>query len=107
LNAPYISNNKVTNLRKEVNLFHTVRVPMQGKNLTSSEVKRLIDLYTLPGYLKEYERTGKFVLPYSVDHPLTPAFEVINNSEYYYYQKLLWNLQTEKIITVKDDFKSV
>ena len=79
----------------------------QGKNLALSEANRLIALYTLPGYLKEYERTGQFVLPYSVDHPLTPVFEVITNPEYHYYQKLLWDLHNEKVITLNNDFKSV
>ena len=107
LNAPYILNNKVTTTQQKLNIFHEVHISRQGKNLALSEANRLIALYTLPGYLKEYERTGQFVLPYSVDHPLTPVFEVITNPEYHYYQKLLWDLHNEKVITLNNDFKSV
>ncbi len=59
------------------------------ENLSSGEVARLISLYTSTGFLKEYERTSKFALPYSVDHPLTPASEIIQNVDYYYYQKVI------------------
>jgi hypothetical protein len=65
------------------------RLSTYNESLTSHEVRRLIELYTPAGFLKEYERTGSFRLPYSVDHPLTPVQEVITNSEYLYYQKLL------------------
>ncbi|HEX4373826.1 MAG TPA: hypothetical protein VHZ50_11025 [Puia sp.] len=59
------------------------------ENLSSGEVTRLITLYTSKGFLKEYERTGKFALPYPVDHPLIPARDIIQNLDYHYYQKLL------------------
>jgi len=107
LSAPYIINNKLSNLEENIKAFHRTRLPFEGKNLTSTEVTRLINLYTSAGYLKEYERTGKFVLPYAVDHPLTPVFEIINNSEYHYYQKLLWDLHDEKKIAFKHDPKFV
>jgi hypothetical protein len=66
-----------------------MRIEGEGKKFPSRDLQQLINLYTSAGYLKEYERTGHFVLPYSVDHPLSPVLEVINNSEYTYYQKFL------------------
>jgi hypothetical protein len=69
--------------------INLIRPTTYMENLSSGEVTRLISLYTSTGFLKEYERTSKFVLPYSVDHPLTPAPEIIQNVDYYYYQKLI------------------
>ena len=61
----------------------------QGKQLSEAEVRRLINLYTPSGFLEAYQRTGEFVFPYPVDHPLTPVSEVISNSNYHFYQKLI------------------
>jgi NADH:ubiquinone oxidoreductase subunit 5 (subunit L)/multisubunit Na+/H+ antiporter MnhA subunit len=88
-------------------LLQVIRSSTQLENWKQSEVNRLIHLYTPTGFLKQYEKTGQFTLPYSVDHPLTPAGEVINNSEYSYYQKLLWDLHNEKLVKFRGDQKSL
>jgi NADH:ubiquinone oxidoreductase subunit 5 (subunit L)/multisubunit Na+/H+ antiporter MnhA subunit len=71
-----------------------------------SEVNALIRLYTPTGFVEQYKKTGKLTaVPYSIDHPLTPAEEVINNSEYSYYQKLLWDLHNAKVLKFRGDQK--
>ena len=87
--APYISNNKIKTTKDQFFLLSLKRFPTQVENLKQIEVNRLLELYTTTGFLTEYEKTGQFALPYSVDDPLTPALEVINNTEYHYYQKLI------------------
>jgi len=107
LSGPYIFNNKIVITKEKSLIWKLNRLSTYNESLTSNEVRRLIELYTPVGFLKEYERTGNFRLPYSVDHPLTPAQEVINNSEYLYYQKLLWDLQHEKTTVIAGDQKSI
>jgi hypothetical protein len=46
------------------------------------------------------------VLPYDIDSPLTPSNEIISNPEYYYYQKLLLDIQNEKSTRFLGDKKS-
>lgn len=106
LMAPYMSNNKISNKENTDFSFSLKRFPTQTENLKQSEVNRLLELYTSTGFLTEYEKTGQFTLPYSVDDPLTPALEVIKNTEYSYYQKLIWDLQNEKLTTIGKDNKS-
>jgi len=107
---PYVFNKKLRETMEKVFPLVLVRVSRsstQLENWKQNEVTRLLQLYTTTGFLKEYERTGQFTLPYSVDHPLTPAEEVINNSEYSYYQKLLWDLHHEKSIKILGDQKLI
>jgi proton-translocating NADH-quinone oxidoreductase chain L len=106
LNAPYISNQKVIVISEKPFQINLIRPITYMENLSSGEVTRLISLYTSTGFLKEYARTSKFVLPYSVDHPLTPAPEIIQNVDYYYYQKLIWDLHNEKTTRLAGDSKS-
>ena len=82
------------------------RYSTDTKPLSQKEVTRLIQLYTPTGFLMEYERTGSFVLPYSIDSMLTPPVEIVNNPEYHYYQKLIWDLQNEKATIIVGDNKS-
>lgn len=95
--APYFFNKKLI-VNSENRFFKNslYSVP-KTISLTSREVTRLIELYTPTGFLKEYQRTGKFVFPYPPDHPLTPAEAVINNQEYHYYQKVIWDLHNQEI----------
>lgn len=86
---PYLSNNKINTPKERVFLLTLHRFLGYVENLKQTEVNRMLELYTPQGFVKEYERTGKFTLPYAVDHPLTPALEVVNNPEYHYYQKLI------------------
>jgi len=106
LMAPYLSNNKTKNVEFIEILNLKLNYPTDKKNnLSLAEVEHLIQLYTPIGFLKEYEETGRFILPFPVDSPMTPALEVIENTEYYYYQKIIWDLQTEKQIIIPMDLK--
>jgi len=111
-NAPYLTNKKLTffkqeDLTKKLRSIQITQSSAQMENLSLLEVNRLISLYTSAGFLNEYKRTGRFSLPYSSDYPLAPDFVVIKNTEYYYYQKLLLDLQNEKTLLVKEDTKSI
>ena len=92
MNGPYFLNQKIIPLDKSglLNAIPSGHKVNESRNeLSSAEVTRLINLYTPAGFLEAYERTGKFVFLYPVDHPLTPVLEVIENQEYHYYQKLI------------------
>jgi NADH-ubiquinone oxidoreductase chain 5 len=106
LTPPYFSNNKIKTIGFSNLSLWLKRTPLQLENVKSSEVNRLIQLYTPSGFLKEYEKKGQFVLPYDIDSPLTPSNEIISNPEYYYYQKLLLDIQNEKSTRFLGDKKS-
>jgi NADH-ubiquinone oxidoreductase chain 5 len=106
LNAPYFSNQKIK-LLSEKSFFFNIIYPVSNKTeLTCAEVTNLINLYTPAGFMESYEKTGKFVFLYPVDHPLTPVSEVIENLDYHYYQKLIWDLHTEKTTFLTMNLKS-
>jgi hypothetical protein len=88
--TPYVFNNKIKALTFYEVLNLKVDFPLDKKNnLTFAEVEHLIQLYTPLGFLKEYENTGCSSLPFPVDSPMTPNLEIIENTEYYYYQKII------------------
>jgi NADH:ubiquinone oxidoreductase subunit 5 (subunit L)/multisubunit Na+/H+ antiporter MnhA subunit len=104
--TPYIFNTKTPDF--ELNQIIDKKLNdsfWESKNLSLTEVEQLIKLYTPAGFVKEYEITGHFVLPYPVDSPLTPALEIINNREYYYYQKIILDLQNIRQPIITGDLK--
>jgi proton-translocating NADH-quinone oxidoreductase chain L len=106
LMTPYIFNTKTSDF--ELNQIIDKKLNdsfWESKNLSLTEVEQLIKLYTPAGFVKEYEITGHFVLPYPVDSPLTPALEIINNREYYYYQKIILDLQNVRQPIITGDLK--
>jgi hypothetical protein len=107
LTPPYFSNNKTRVFDRSSLSFLLKRTPLQIENIKQTEVNRLIQLYTPAGFLKEYEKTGRFQLPYEIDSPVTPSLEIISHPEYYYYQKLILDLHNEKETTFANDKKSV
>ena len=108
LNAPYVFDQKLKIERKTFYLFNQggYGYSVYSKILPQKEVSRLIKLYTPIGFITEYERTGEFLLPYSIDSSYTPTLEVVNNTEYHYYQKLLWDLFNQKAVIIPGDSKS-
>ena len=112
LNTPYIADQTVNSWLKNNNLnlrsnLQKTRATSISQSMPLSQVTRLITLYTSIGFLKEYKKTGIFVLPYSTDYPLTPSGEIIKNHEYHYYQQLIWDLQNEKPLSGKGDLKTI
>jgi NADH-ubiquinone oxidoreductase chain 5 len=104
--TPYVFNNKIKTLTFYEVLNLKVDFPLDKKNnLTFAEVEHLIQLYTPLGFLKEYENAGCSSLPFPVDSPMTPNLEIIENTEYYYYQKIIWDLQMDKQIIIVGDLK--
>jgi NADH-ubiquinone oxidoreductase chain 5 len=67
-----------------------------NKEKNYNTVTDLINLYKPKGFAEKYKETGRFVFLYPVDHPLTPAPQVIENMDYHYYQSLIWELHDEK-----------
>jgi len=92
INVKLISNWKLNTFSP----FSRIRLP---------ESEYLIKLYTPLGFTKVYEKSGYFCLPYAIDDPLTPPFEIINNNEYYNYQKLIWEIHNEKRARLRGDIQ--